>query len=337
MTGRVPGPTRQSSAYRHCRFTNDFPDGLSAFFLFLVKNCMFGILNLFKPSGPTSRDCVNRIQRWIRPTKVGHAGTLDPIAEGVLLVAVGQAARLVDWIHRLPKTYRGTFVMGKTSPSVDTESEVKNVLDATIPTQGELEAILPEFRGSISQVPPIYSAVRIDGKRAYESARAGQVVDMPARQVQIYRLAIVEFEYPRLVLDIECSTGTYIRSLGRDMARRLGTDAIMTELLRSSIGDMLVSQSISLDSLDSREAIENSLCNPVRCLTPFPQVVLVESEIERLHHGKLLDLTRLATTIDANFADNVIAVDQSGKLQSILGRYDEQYWKPLRNFLDEPT
>jgi tRNA pseudouridine55 synthase len=297
---------------------------------------MFGILNLYKPAGPTSRDCVNRIQRMIRPTKVGHAGTLDPIAEGVLLIAVGQAARLVDWIHRLPKTYRGTFMMGKSSPSVDTESEVTEVVGATIPSQRDLEAALPAFLGLISQVPPIYSAVRIDGKRAYENARAGKDIDMPARQVHIHRLSIVEFEYPRLVLDIECGTGTYIRSLGRDLARRLGTDAIMTDLLRSSIGDMLSSQSIQLNELDSKQAIESQLCNPVRCLTQFPQVVLDEADIVRLHQGKLLDLSRLATTIDANYIDNIIAVDRSGKLQSILSRYDDQYWKPYRNFLDEP-
>jgi len=295
---------------------------------------MFGILNLFKPAGPTSRDCVNQIQRLIRPTKVGHAGTLDPIAEGVLLVVVGQAARLVDWIHLLPKVYRGTFEMGKTSLSVDTESDVTDVPDAKIPNRRDLEAILPEFLGSISQVPPIYSAVRIDGKRAYESARAGETVDMPARQVQIHRLSIVEFDFPRWVLDIECSTGTYIRSLGRDMARRLGTDAIMTKLLRSSIGDMPSNQSVKLDELDSRTAIESNLCNPVRCLTQFPQIVLDEVEIKRLHQGKLLDLKSLAITIDASPTEYIMAVDQSGKLQSILSRYDEQSWRPYRNFLE---
>ncbi len=295
---------------------------------------MFGILNLFKPPGPTSRDCVNQIQRLIRPTKVGHAGTLDPIAEGVLLIAVGQAVRLVDWIHLLPKAYRGTFELGKTSPSVDTESEVTVVSGASIPTLQDFETVLPEFLGSISQIPPIYSAVRIDGKRAYEIARAGDSIDMPARQVHIHRLSIVEFEYPRLVLDIECSTGTYIRSLGRDMARRLGTDAIMTKLLRSSIGNMLSSQSVKLDELVSRNAIEASLCNPMRCLTQFPQVVLDDVDIKRLHQGKILDLQGLEIAIDPNLPEYIMALDQSGKLQSILSRYDEQSWRPHRNFLE---
>ncbi len=302
--------------------------------LLLVTKCMFGILNLFKPSGPTSRDCVNQIQRMIRPTKVGHAGTLDPIAEGVLLVAVGQAVRLVDWIHMLPKAYRGTFELGKTSPSVDTESEVTDVSGAFLPTRGDFETILPEFLGAISQVPPIYSAVRIDGKRAYENARAGKPVDIPARTVHIHRLSIIEFDYPKLVLDVECSTGTYIRSLGRDLARRLGTDAIMTELLRSSIGDMTSSQSVKLDQLDSRTAIESSLCNPMRCLTQFPRVVLDEFDIKRLHQGKLIELSGLAIAIDSNSTEYIMAVDESDKLQSILTRYDEQTWRPHRNFLE---
>ena len=138
------------------------------------------------------------------------------------------AARLVDWIHQLPKTYRGTFELGKTSLSADTESEITVLLDQSIPTLLDIESLIPEFQGKISQIPPIYSAIRIDGKRAYESARSGQAVDMPSREVIIHRLSIVEYEYPKLVLDIECSTGTYIRSLGRDMARRLGNDAIMT-------------------------------------------------------------------------------------------------------------
>lgn len=302
----------------------------------LVNTCMFGILNLFKPPGPTSRDCVNRIQRLIRPTKVGHAGTLDPIAEGVLLIAVGQAARLVDWIHLLPKTYRGTFELGKTSPSVDTESNVTEVTGGSIPTKRDFETILPEFLGSISQIPPIYSAVRIDGKRAYESARAGRAIEMPARQVQIHGLSIAEFEYPRLVLDIDCSTGTYIRSLGRDMARRLGTDAIMTNLLRLSIGDMLSSQSVQLDALDSKEAIESNLCNPVRCLKQFPHIVLDEVDITRLHQGKLLDLASLAITIDTQPLEYIVVLDRMGKLQSILSRYDEKFWRPYRNFLEPP-
>ncbi len=293
---------------------------------------MFGILNLFKPAGPTSRDCVNQIQRLIRPIKVGHAGTLDPIAEGVLLIAVGQAARLVDWIHLLPKSYRGTFELGKSSPSSDTESEVTQLLEANIPTLNDIESLFPDFHGDISQVPPIYSAVRIDGKRAYESARAGQSIEMPSRQVMIHRLSIVEYEYPKLVLDIECGTGTYIRSLGRDMARRLGSDAIMTSLQRTSIGELLSSEAVRLEQLNSRQTIEEQLINPARCLSAFTQVTLDENEIHLLQQGKLIELPGLEIKPQPGHPECVVALDRSGSLRSILYRKDLQHWRPHRNF-----
>lgn len=298
---------------------------------------MFGILNLFKPAGPTSRDCVNQIQRLIRPIKVGHAGTLDPIAEGVLLIAVGKAVRLVDWFHQLPKTYRGTFEFGKSSLSVDTESEVTILGDVNVPSRIELESILPEFFGSISQIPPIFSAVRIDGKRAYESARAGESVDMPARRVIIYRLTIVEYTYPRLVLDIECGTGTYIRSLGRDLARRLGNDAIMTALHRTSIGDLQSDHATGLIQLDSRQAIEDALINPVRCLSGFHHLTLDDFEIQQLHQGKTIEFPTLEFTDQSSHSDCVMVLDQAGSLRSILQRVDLQRWRPHRNFLESQS
>jgi tRNA pseudouridine55 synthase len=259
---------------------------------------------------------------------------LDPIAEGVLLIAVGQAVRLVDWIHLLPKKYRGTFDLGKTSPSVDTASEVTIVSNAIVPRMEEVQAILAEFRGTIAQIPPIYSAVRIAGKRAYESARAGLSVDVPARKVTIHGLSVTEFTYPKLVLDVECSTGTYIRSLGRDIARRLGTDAIMTKLLRLSIGDLVSSHAVRLEDLNSRHAIEANLCNPVECLTQFPQITLNNEDIKRLHQGNTLELQDSDLMRTSNHPEYVLALDQKGSLQSILCRNDGVRWRPYRNFLD---
>ncbi|MDZ4850273.1 MAG: tRNA pseudouridine(55) synthase TruB [Pirellulaceae bacterium] len=297
---------------------------------------MFGILNLFKPSGPTSRDCVNQIQRLIRPIKVGHAGTLDPIADGVLLVAMGQAVRLVDWLHLLPKSYRGTFEFGKTSPSADSESEITKVTATRIPNREELDAILPEFLGSILQVPPIYSAIKVDGKRAYQRAREGQQVDMPSRQVMIHQLSIVDYQYPRLILDIDCGTGTYVRSLGRDIARRLGSDAIMTELRRTSIGDMSSEHAVKLEQLDSLESIRSVLINPVECLSMLDRVTLDESDIRTLHQGKNLALPGLERLSQTSPSEYVMALDSAGVLRSILNQQDDGNWRPHRNFL-EPT
>ncbi len=286
---------------------------------------MFGIINLFKPSGPTSRDCVNQIQRLVRPHKVGHAGTLDPMADGVLLIAVGQAVRLVDWLHELPKTYQATFELGKSSLSGDNQEEVSTLDAAPRITQSELDQVLPEFLGELAQVPPIYSAVRINGKRAYEIARAGKSVDIAPRNVTIHRLQMTWFDYPFVNMEIECGTGTYIRSLGQDVARRLGSDAIMTQLRRTAIGCFESSRAIELKGLDSVALIGQNLCNPVLGLSHLPQIVLDDQQLIDIGHGKSIPL-------DHGITPYLLGLDAHGNLRSILKQKDLGLWTAHRNF-----
>jgi tRNA pseudouridine55 synthase len=297
---------------------------------------MFGILNFHKPVGVTSRDCVNQIQRIIRPIKCGHAGTLDPVAEGVLLICVGQAVRLVDWIHLLPKTYLADFQLGKTSPSVDCETEVTDVLDGHVPTIAELEKALTRFQGTILQTPPIYSAIRIDGKRAHELARAGKHVEIPPRSVEIHRFKIIRYSYPELQVEIDCSTGTYVRSLGRDLARCVGTDAIMTALVRTRVGDFCTETSTSAASLTSIEEVQSSLVNPLLALTTIPQVTLPNDQVVAVLQGKQIPLEDYS--IDQACGEVAIS-NQAGVLQSIVcRRYDDnQKWSAKRNFHAEPA
>ncbi|MCY2973526.1 MAG: tRNA pseudouridine(55) synthase TruB [Planctomycetota bacterium] len=292
---------------------------------------MFGILNFHKPIGVTSRDCVNQIQRIIRPIKCGHAGTLDPIAEGVLLIGVGQAVRLVDWIHLLPKTYLADFQLGKTSPSVDCETEVTDVLNGHVPSIAELEKALISFQGPILQTPPIYSAIRIDGKRAHELARAGKRVEIPPRTVEIHRFKIIRYSYPDLRVEIDCSTGTYVRSLGRDLARCVGTDAIMTALVRTRVGDFGVETATSAASLTTVEDIQLSLVNPLLALTTIPRVTLHNDQVMAVLQGKQILLDDYS--IDQACGEVAIS-NQAGVLQSIVcRRYDNnQKWSAKRNF-----
>jgi tRNA pseudouridine55 synthase len=290
---------------------------------------MFGVINCLKPRGPTSRDCVNRLQFRVKPHKVGHAGTLDPLAEGVLLIAIGSAVRLVDWIHRLPKAYRAVFHWGQTSPSAHAGTAIRELETARVPSQAEVEAGLAEFRGKIQQVPPIFSAIQIDGKRAHRLARAGKEVALPPREVTIHRLELVEFAYPRMVLDIQCSTGTYVRSLGRDIARRCGSDAVMTELVRTAIGPMDVSAAVPLAQLDSREAIIAQLQNPSRLLTHLPRVTLSKLEIRTILDGKTIELAEQQH-------GELLGVDEAGNIRSILQPASGIRWKPLKNF-PEPS
>jgi tRNA pseudouridine55 synthase len=176
--------------------------------------------------------------------------------------------------------------MGVSSPSSDTETEVTIVSDAPIPTLEQLADKLSLFRGTISQTPPIYSALRIDGKRAYDLARAGETPDIPARQVSIWELEILSYDYPRLVLRIACSTGTYIRSIGRDLARSLYSDAIMIDLIRTRIGPFESNDCVSLESLDSRDKILEAVRSPLLALESFPKLTPSAEELQRLKDGQ---------------------------------------------------
>ena len=176
-----------------------------------------GFLVLDKPSGMTSRRAVDRVKGLVRPEKTGHCGTLDPLATGVLVVAVGKATRLVSSVHDQRKTYRATFLLGRRSDSDDTETEVEVYEETPVLDEPTIEAALREFLGPISQVPPAYSAVKVGGRRAYKLARAGQELDLKPRTVEIDSIQLLDWDSPRLELEIVCSGGTYIRSLGRDL------------------------------------------------------------------------------------------------------------------------
>jgi len=214
----------------------------------LVK---YGILNLNKPAGPTSRDCVNRVARALTMDKVAHAGTLDPLAKGVLVLLVGPAVRLMEEVHRYDKEYVGRFRLGQRSDSGDLETEC---LDVPMPPgidREALQAAIAPFVGDIEQTPPAYSAVRVGGRRAHEVARRGKSVALPARRVSVHTIELLAFADSEFELRIACSTGTYIRSLGSDIAQRLGTDAVMTQLTRTRVGPFLLEQSIGIDAVES--------------------------------------------------------------------------------------
>src|SRR4051812_33252391 len=161
-----------------------------------------GLLNLNKPIGVTSRDVVDRVSRPLRKVKVGHAGTLDPLASGVLVICVGQATRLIQYVQRMPKSYRATFLLGKRSATDDTEGPLENVLHATAPSRDILDVALSRFVGEISQLPPAHSAVKLAGRRAYELARRGIEVRLQPRTVTIHRIALLRYAYPELSLEI---------------------------------------------------------------------------------------------------------------------------------------
>jgi tRNA pseudouridine55 synthase len=273
---------------------------------------MNGLLHLDKPAGWTSRDAVNRIQRLAKPAKVGHAGTLDPLATGVLVICVGQATRLIEYVQRQPKQYLGTFRLGVTSASDDTELELTAVPDAPIPAREAIEAALPQFVGEIQQRPPAYSAIKVDGRRAYDSARRGELMELAPRPVTIYSIELVRYEYPELVLDVRCGSGTYIRSLGRDLAESLGTGAVMSALVRTAIGDFRLETAAKVDEVLAGK-LKDFLQPPLTALANLPRFAVTTDQAIALRQGKFMELPEL----DRDTLEYA-AIDDQGELVAIV-------------------
>lgn len=227
---------------------------------------MPGIIFLDKPSGWTSRRAVNEVARIFstpgqKRIKAGHGGTLDPLATGMLPILLGDATRFADMGLNAEKSYRVSFDLSFQSDTLDMEGEVTGRFDASV-SQQQLESVLPEFRGAIEQIPPQYSAIRIDGKRAHDLARRGKHVDMQPRRVTVYSLRLLAFSFPLVTLAVTCSKGTYIRSLARDIGTNLGMGGCVTDLRRLSTGGWPEAMMVSPRQLAAdREA----------CLLPLAQ------------------------------------------------------------------
>lgn len=286
---------------------------------------MFGLFNLDKPAGVTSRDVVNRVQRLVKPHKVGHCGTLDPLATGVLVIAIGPATRLVEYVQRMPKTYRGTFLLGRSSDTEDVEGQIVELPAAPVPTEPQLKAALPQFLGTIQQVPPAYSALKVAGQRSYELARGGKAAEHQPRPVEIRSLEIVRYAYPELELLIRCGSGTYVRSLGRDLARAVGTEAVMSVLRREAIGPFDVASGIACDAL-TLELIRQHLLPPTLALGDIARIVVSDQELHRLSLGQsVAPREKLAV-------QELVAVSAAGELLAVLEPDSRGTWKPAKNF-----
>ncbi|MCH6199203.1 tRNA pseudouridine(55) synthase TruB [Aquiflexum sp. LQ15W] len=202
-----------------------------------------------KPYQWTSFDVVKKVRNALRIKKVGHAGTLDPLATGLLIVCAGKKTKSIDSYMAQEKEYTGTFVLGKTTESFDLEKEVTDVADPSAITLNQVKSAVAQLTGDILQIPPMHSAIKVDGKRVYESARKGIEVKMEARPVTVSEFEITAFENPEVHFRIVCSKGTYIRSLARDLGEILGVGAYMSALTRTRIGDFLLEEAEELTAL----------------------------------------------------------------------------------------
>lgn len=286
---------------------------------------MFGLLNLNKPAGITSRDVVNRVQRLVKPHKVGHAGTLDPLASGVLVVCLGPATRLIEYVQRMPKRYLATFLLGRHSETEDIEGAVTELVDAPVPTETQVRAALPNFLGTIQQLPPAFSALKVEGKRAYELARKGETPDLKPRPIEVHSIELIDYAYPQLTLDTRCGSGTYVRSLGRDIARALGTEAVMSALSRTEIGSFHLSNALSGDDI-TPQSIDRSILPPQSALGTMPTLAVSEQEEAFLRNGR--QVIRPATFILPNGQENVALLTSTGRLLAIVVPAGPTHWQP---------
>lgn len=214
-----------------------------------------GIVVLNKPTGMNSMRAVKQVQHKLGAKKAGHLGTLDPMGAGVLLVALGKATKLFDKHLKDKKTYRAVFQFGFETDTLDCDGVITKINDCVV-TKQQLEDICPEFVGNFDQMPPIYSAKKINGKNAYQLARSGQEVQLKTKNISIYKFQLVDqLEKNTFLFEIECSSGTYIRSLCRDVAKRLDTVATMIGIIRTKAGEFDISQSITLQELSINDVI----------------------------------------------------------------------------------
>lgn len=236
---------------------------------------MEGIINVNKPSGITSFDVVRKLRRILHERKIGHTGTLDPLAEGVLVVCIGKATKLVQDIEGYEKTYTAGFELGYRTDTYDTEGQIIEKREINNVTLGELENVLKKFIGEIEQIPPMYSALKVDGKKLYELARQGIEVERKARLIEIKFIDIVEFDGVKGKIRCGVSKGTYIRSLIDDMGKALGTLATMTSLVREKVGSSNIEDSYTLEDIEaiSLEEKTDFLCS-VEDFFKYPKIIL---------------------------------------------------------------
>lgn len=245
---------------------------------------MFGFLNIYKPKGKTSHDVVAILRRITKVKQIGHTGTLDPFAEGVLPICIGKATRLIEYLKD-DKAYIGTVQLGKSTTTYDLEGEVVEISDKT-PSLEEIEAELNNFRGDIEQLPPIFSAIKVKGKKLYEYARKGEEVEIQPRSVNISELELLNYDKENRTLElyIKCSKGTYIRSIAHDLGKNLNCFGHLIKLVRVKAGDFLVENAIKLDELSSIEEVEKHLIYPLEKLD-YQTYELNEKELELVSHG----------------------------------------------------
>lgn len=280
----------------------------------MIASDIEGLLVLDKPSGMTSRAVVDRVQRWFaKRTRIGHAGTLDPLATGVLVLCLGGATRLIEYIQRMDKVYRTRLLLGARSDTDDADGNITTVSGAVAADAATVAACVADFVGTLDQIPPAYSAVKVAGERAYDLARRGEEVSLSSHSVQIHAIRILDYAYPHLALEVRCGKGTYIRSLARDIGERLGCGAFVQELRRARIGPFTAEDALTLDT--DAEAARARFLPMEMAVAELPRLVLPDSERKRMEQGQAVAIANAQQGIESG--EEVAVFDSAGRLAAV--------------------
>jgi tRNA pseudouridine55 synthase len=300
-----------------------------------------GILNIHKPVGITSFGVVSRIKKFSGERHVGHGGTLDPQASGVLPIFLGQATRVMEYLSEQAKTYRAGIELGVTTDSYDSAGQVTATKDASGITREMVEQALPAFRGSIRQTPPMYSALKFKGQPLYKLARQGLEVKRSSRPIQIYSLEIVAWQPGLVTLDVTCSKGTYIRSLAHDLGEALGCGAFLKSLVRTRVGPFALEEALTLSQIEEvfRDGAAVDHLYPIdHVLTQFPAMVVKKEQQCSLIHGSTLSPSSPQGVPAPAIQDQTVArvYTEEGSFIGLL-RYEasKSLWQPDKIFLRE--
>jgi tRNA pseudouridine55 synthase len=283
-----------------------------------------GVLNIDKPDGLSSHDVVNRIRRLTGIRKVGHTGTLDPLATGVLVICVGRATRLAEYVSGQPKNYLANILLGQETDTYDQEGRIIAQNPVSV-TKAELEAALLQFHGEIQQIPPMYSAIKVEGQPLYKHARKGEVFDLKARTVHIECLEILHWQTPHLGLHIECSSGTYIRSIAHDLGQILGCGGVLSSLRRTAVGRFQIDDAAPLNLL-REDNWQTYLLKSEVAVSHLKKVEFESDAAMALYYGQ-----KIPAMPDQESGHLHRAFDENGQFIGIL-TVDEGLWRPKKIF-----
>jgi tRNA pseudouridine55 synthase len=275
---------------------------------------VFGLLNIAKPPGPTSHDVVDLLRRRIgRGVKVGHAGTLDPFAEGVLVICLGAATRLAGYVQAQPKRYVATITLGATSDTDDPTGQITAVENAAAPPADRVREALAGYLGAIEQVPPAHSAVHVEGRRAYKLARAGVAPRLAPRTVTVHDIDLRSYAYPALELAVVCSSGTYLRALARDVGAALGCGGYCRALVRTAVGPFVLDQAVAPDQVD----LSRHLLPAVLAVGEMPRLTLDAAACVQVAMGRAVELAPGQVPGALAEGAELAALDEQGRLVAI--------------------